>query len=266
MNTKVCTKCRAEKATTHFHRNRNTSDGVVSRCKECSNKDKDIFRKTVRGLIGSIRSEQCSSSKVRGHPLPDFTIDELYEWVTSQNNFDRLYKDWASSGYNKWLRPSTDRVDNKLPYTLDNIQLVTFEENNKRSHEDAKLGNNFRSTLKPVVQYALNGDIIAEYISIAKASEATGLTIGAICIACNKREQKSSKWLWGYLGDTRPTFKKLSKYRYVQLDSKENPIAEFTDVSALKEYLGKKDLSPLNKSIRKGTSYLGSKWVRYTDD
>ena len=113
-----------------------------------------------------------------------------------------IYKEWVKSNFNRWERPSIDRLINTKGYSLDNIQLVTFRENNRKSHKDAAEGKNCTSLLKAVDQFDLKGNFIATHMSMTKAAEATKQSIGTIYTACQHPVYHAKQWLWRYSGET----------------------------------------------------------------
>jgi hypothetical protein len=223
------------------------------------------WRRSEKGLLSTIYTEQKSSSKHRNHKPPAYTLGELTEWFYQQPNSKVLYTVWVDSNYDKWLRPSVDRLVNTLGYSLENIQLTSFRDNNQRSHNDASEGLNIVSLLKSVDQYDLKGNFIQSYKSLTKASKATGQSAGAICISCNNKEYHAKKWLWKYSEDLHtPKYLSKGKFVYTLLNTSGDAIIKFTDLTKLRQYLGSKDLSPLNKAIRKGVNYRNQKWTRGT--
>lgn len=224
------------------------------------------WRRTRPGLISNIYTEQKRSSKGRGHPPPEYTLEELAGWFETQSNFPTLYKAWVDSGYDKWLRPSTDRLVNTEGYSLKNIQLITFQANNKKSHSDAAEGLNLVSLLKSVDQFDLKGNFIKTYKSLTKASMATGQSVGAICVSCNHKAYSAKKWLWRYSTDSHiPVFRSLGKYVYTCEDCG-NGEKVFYSIQDVKNYLGCSDLSPLNRALRKNVKYRGKVWTRTLKD
>jgi len=89
----------------------------LKECKETLN----FFRK----MLGTQRNR----SKQRGHPPPDYTLDELISWLEEQPHLTDLWEAYQASGHNRMLAPSIDRLDDNLPYRLDNIRLVTWQQN-----------------------------------------------------------------------------------------------------------------------------------------
>lgn len=58
--------------------------------------------------------------------------EEFYQWAINSPDFHSLFDAWESSGYDRKLAPSVDRVDSKRGYTVDNMEWVTHSENSRR--------------------------------------------------------------------------------------------------------------------------------------
>lgn len=58
--------------------------------------------------------------------------DDFYEWAMSCDEFHRLYNDWVSSGFDRKLTPSVDRLDTSKGYEVGNMEWVTHSENSRR--------------------------------------------------------------------------------------------------------------------------------------
>ena len=86
-------------------------------------------------MTTTIYSAQRGSCRERGHEYPNYTLGELREWIKEQPRFDKMYSDWVESGYDKWLKPSPDRLDDKLTYSFSNLQLLTWRENLDKQHQ-----------------------------------------------------------------------------------------------------------------------------------
>ena len=131
---KKCTKCQIEKPYSDYYKNKTGKDGFMCRCKKCCNIYNKKRRKTVLGLISEIYKGQLYSSRIKGYNKPDYTNNDLIEWMGSQDNFSQLYSNWVDSGYDKKLIPSCDRLDDYKPYSFDNLRLITWQENLEKSH------------------------------------------------------------------------------------------------------------------------------------
>lgn len=140
---KKCSKCGIEKPFSEFCTDKKHSDDLQSQCRQCKNE----YYHTKKGLIQRIYGGQRAHSIHRNHPMPSYTLSELREWAFSQKIFHELYDNWKASAFDRWSTPSFDRLDDYKSYTLDNLRIVTWKENNKRSHVDMKSGiNNKQST------------------------------------------------------------------------------------------------------------------------
>ena len=258
MESKICSGCGIEKPIEEYHKNKAASHGLVSRCIPCQKEYTKLYKRTYKGLCTSIYIEQKNSSKVRGHPLPNYSSKDLYVWITNQPNFLSLFDSWILDKYSRRSRPSVDRIDNSKPYTLCNIRLVTFKYNNERSHVDAANGE-FQE-LKPVDCFDLNSNFICSYKSISEASRQSGVAAGAIHSSCNSKGKAAKKYLWRYTGDMHiPKYKSICR-TYVQYSKEGEILFKSNSIQGILTYLSKVNISPLNKSIRKGTTYLGFKW------
>jgi hypothetical protein len=95
------------------------------------------------------------------------------------------------------LRPSVDRIDDYVGYTLTNIQLMTWQENNTKSHSDRKIGKN-KSQLRAVIQLNKDEAFVKEYHSVNQAARETGLRSTSIIQCCRGNNKSSGGYLWRY--------------------------------------------------------------------
>ena len=159
---KTCTKCGENKDLNDFSKDNRLKSGYRSTCKSCVSTQHKSFRKTKMGLIRQIYDAQIHRSKRRHHPPPKYKIHELENWLFNQAKFHILYDNWVKSGYDKKLFPSCDRIKNNLPYTFDNLQLMTWDENNKKEYIQ-------------IIQYNEEGAVVNEFTSIAEAKRQTNV-------------------------------------------------------------------------------------------
>jgi len=189
---KRCTACDTKKSLDSFTKNKTGLFKLESRCKECALE----YNRTVEGLVRDIYGGQRSSSRHRKHPMPSYSKKELISWLY-ENGLEALYKAWVASGYKKSLRPSTDRLDSLKPYTFDNMELVTWEENKRRGYEDVTNGVGAGGKrCRPVTQYTLEGGFVAEYPSVHAAARAIGINRANISAVANGRAKAAGEFLW----------------------------------------------------------------------
>ena len=184
MTKKHCTKCKELKPLTDYCPDKRSKDGVVAQCRKCMNIAGVIYKRSIPGLANKTWEKQKRTSAHRKHPAPNYTHTQLHQWLISQHNFYSLYNEWVSSGYITSLRPSCDRLDDYKPYTLDNLRLVTHEENVCRVHKDMMNGINNKQSLA-VDQLTKSGDFIKTFFSIAEAGRRLSLNPTHICSCCN---------------------------------------------------------------------------------
>lgn len=187
---KKCIKCEKLKEVALFNKGRNM-------CKECQSLYNKQQRRTEDGLIGQIYRHQKFSSKKRNMSLPSYSLDTLKQWIYDETDFVNLYKKWQLSGFNKDFVPSVDRIDDYKPYSLDNIQLLTWKENNEKHKNDRKNGVNNKAS-KKVYQFSLNGGLMAEFNSIREADRSTGINQSSILKCCNGKFKQSGGFIWSY--------------------------------------------------------------------
>ena len=190
---KTCTKCKQEKQFSEFGYQKASKDGLKYECKECR-RDRHHSK---NGLITRIYDGQRSSSKDRGRPMPDYSKSELTDWLLSQPVFHRYFKYWGDSGYKTMLSPSCDRIDDYLPYSLENIRLTTWKENEYRGHSDRKNGINNKHS-KAVLQFTREGILIDEYYSQHQACRDTGVANSSISNCCRGILKTAGGFVWCY--------------------------------------------------------------------
>ena len=157
----------------------------------------NAYKRTIKGVITTIYCSQMQLSKKRGHICPHYTKEQLSEWLHNQPEFTELYDNWVNSGYLKHLKPSIDRLDDYKPYTISNIRLVTWGENNDRYSSDIKNGINTKCT-RAVLQYDLDRRLINEYFSMAHAARVNNLLANGIRKCCIGEYKTSGGFIWRY--------------------------------------------------------------------
>lgn len=144
-NTEDCEKVRYEVVST-----------IYSYCKECIVKRHLDRDRTKEGLLSKIYRMQKTSSKRRGHDKPNYSKENFIKFASSLSRFHELHKVWIESGYKTELIPSFDRVDSNKPYTLDNLQVITWEQNCAKGRDEHA---------REVTVFDLDGNVIEVFRS-----------------------------------------------------------------------------------------------------
>lgn len=151
---------------------------------------------TYRQWLNKVYGQQRSSSKTRNHPMPNYTKEELGQWITDNyaDVFIDMFAAWVASGYQKSLVPSLDRLDDALPYSLDNLQLLTWEANENKYRTNREVNKRNRM----VVATSLVDDSVTEYTSSALAAETLGLNQTSISRAARGERKSYAGWHWKF--------------------------------------------------------------------
>jgi len=87
------------------------------------------WRRSRKGFVKDAHRMQREASRRKGYLPPSYSYEELEQWVAACPKFDQLFEAWKVSGYSERLKPSFDRINPLLPYSLDNLQMLTWREN-----------------------------------------------------------------------------------------------------------------------------------------
>jgi len=150
------------------------------------------FRKTKKGLITNIYSNQLMSSRQRGHSLPNYTLIEFREWVFKNKKFHIMFDNWEKSGYLKNLVPSCDRTDNSKGYDLDRLQIMTWREHNLKTWECRSNGEDGIS--KPVIGIEIRSGKEIKFHSITHAQRELNICHVSSCCLGERKSAGGYHW------------------------------------------------------------------------
>lgn len=197
---KICTKCKTLKELSEYYKDKTKKDGISPSCKKCSKLAIVLYTRTKIGLISTIYVSQKKRSIIKGFDSVSYSKEELLEWLMNDWLFDLLYTNWTNCGYIKAMIPSIDRLDDNKGYSFDNIQLMTWGENNAKGRMDMRSGKliNTSKPQKAVFQFTMNKVFIREFVSICEAERQTGTYMQNISTSCKCENFKKSaggfKW------------------------------------------------------------------------
>jgi hypothetical protein len=200
MQTKKCTKCGEVRKFSEFYGDKRSSDLLVSSCKECEIIRKRQYRRTKTGLITQIYASQKITSKKRKHSPPSYSKKELRQWMFGQDVFHTLFDQWVLSGFSKPTVPSCDRLDDYLPYTLNNIAITMWAENELRGHQDRRNGVNNKCSKEVIGIHKISG-VKVEFCSTRQAERKTGIQHTNISACCTGKikSRYAGGFLWKYV-------------------------------------------------------------------
>jgi len=197
MTKEFCRECGKPQGDNNFVKDKSRISGHKNICKKCHSHNQTAKSRTKHGLVTRIHSAQRSRSRKRQHPMPNYTVKELRDWLFPKKLFHVLFAEWEESKYDRELAPSLDRKDDYLPYTFGNIQLTTWGKNKKRAYDDRRQGRskNGECCIR-VIQYTANGEFISEYVSYCEAERQTGVHNGNIALCVKRRIPSAGGFIW----------------------------------------------------------------------
>ena len=157
------------------------------------------IKRTRDGMVGTIYQSQKQSCKRRGHLPPSYTLDELRSWMYAQDEFESLYSNWVLSDYKKMMKPSIDRIDDYKSYSFDNIQLMTWKENDAKGSMDIKNGTNKKKFKRVLL---VEHGIIFEAIKYAQEYVGCSPREGNIVKCCKGDRKTAYGYTWRYADET----------------------------------------------------------------
>jgi len=194
---KVCKKCKQDLSLDRFYiDNGGGKYGVRSVCIKCFNNASYNYRKSIPGLVTQIYARQRRNSLLRNHPYPDYNKSQLMDWITNNPIFINLYNNWVSSGYDRLLVPSCDRIDSRGHYTLDNLQLGTFAENHK--NENMEIMNGLIGRSIAVIGTSKDTGQKILFVSAKDAERRIGAFSTHISACCRGKRNSAGNFTWRF--------------------------------------------------------------------
>ena len=169
-------------------------------CTKCDSETALKRNRTLNGLTKRIYADQIGTAKRQPHKKLGYTLQEFKIWIKANHKqeFIALWRKWRDSNWDKWLRPSFDRLDNSLGYSLDNIRLVTWEDNYRKDvHRNCDIAAKAQS--KEVIQMDMEGNEINRYRSAREAGRQIGVYGTAITSCCRGMAITAKGFRWRYL-------------------------------------------------------------------
>jgi uncharacterized protein Veg len=115
------------------------------------------YKKTPIGVLKNMYWKISKRHKT------DFTIDEFIDRFINHKKFLRLHSEWRKSDCLTKLKPSLDRINPNIHYTVANTQMITWGENRHKQRMELK-----RDRGRHVYQ-SKNGVLIKTYKSQRQA-------------------------------------------------------------------------------------------------
>lgn len=198
---KICTKKRSE----INYKNRKDSKEFKENRQSYSKEYRQLAKRTPEGWYSKIYYAMRKRNKENFDLELPFTKEEFIQWINDnyKEKFERLFKIYVDSNCDKYLCPSIDRIDDYKSYTFDNMQLLTWKENDlkgthgiKNKVSCAEVGKKYCS--KTVLQYDLLENLIMTFSSTHEVERITGIDASLIARACRRYQDGYSGYAKGY--------------------------------------------------------------------
>jgi len=162
----------------------------------CSEETKKKISQSNKGKVNSAKTRKLLSN-INSKPIYQFTLDGAFikEWSSitlAQKSLikgaigDCLKGNTKTAGGYKWAFKKN--FDEKI--------ILRFKEENKKPHHS--LGKAKPTLYKPIVQFSLTGERIAEYSSLKQAGEILNINPSLICGFLKGREKIAGGYFWAY--------------------------------------------------------------------
>lgn len=149
-----------------------------------------VIMETLKKYYTKVYSSIRYKAKRRGDCYPDITKQELIDWLVN-NGVEDMWIEYLESNRDKSKKPSIDRIDDYDGYHFDNMQLITWRENQLKGVNGKKHHTNShnRNLMKPIFIYTKSGKFIKKCIGTKDASEYLGCHKYSVSRAITKKRK-----------------------------------------------------------------------------
>ena len=143
------------------------------------------FRRTPKGVLTNMYDHLK-----RRHPV-SFTLKDFHDRYIDDKNFQRRYKEWVKNAFNKQFKPSLDRINNKLEYSVENTQMLNWAENRFKQTME-------RRCRKGAVIQMIGDKAVRKFKSQREAVLKTGISQGNMSEVLNGKRQTAGGYKFIY--------------------------------------------------------------------
>ena len=177
------------------------------------------------------------------------SVDIFRRWKEHKNNIGKegfdyiLYHSLKKHGINKFSweiveECSKDFLDEREIYYID-LYNTYINTKNSNGYNMTLGGSGSKGVCSiPVSQYDFDGNLIATYLSITEASEATGVTDSGISSCCLHKRNHAGDYLWRYASDESPQPYEGRGTRVLQYDLQGKFLKRFVNARVASKEVG----------------------------
>lgn len=134
----------------------------------------------------------------------DFDRWEFEDWIIKnyREKFFVLFDNYINNNYDSNFKPSIDRIDFTKEYVFENMQLITWKENNEKgAKERSIIGVSHMTdvTKKAVIMSDGKGNDLKIFESLSDAARYFNTkNSGTICECCKGKRKTYKGYYWRY--------------------------------------------------------------------
>jgi len=152
--------------------------------------DKNAYYKTFEGRIKKMYETARTRTNQRGYKGTFISLDDFLEFARNDRTYKKLYKQWEESGFDPRLTPTLDRISHKKGYVKNNLQFLTFHDNQvKGNYEHNKKPGEYRRQKITLIK----GNEKKDFISMTEVAKFFGVHTSTVTRAIQKKS-KISGW------------------------------------------------------------------------
>lgn len=212
---KQCVKVKAD-----INRNNASPEQIERRKLQLKRYRQDKKRELSEWYKQIYRAMRGRNQRKFNADLP-FSLDEFIDWVNKNYGgiIEDMFQNYVDSGCDKYLKPSIDHIDDYKGYSFDNMQLMTWKENDikgtysrKNKESCGEIARKYWSI--PVKQYDENGNLLNVYSSTREAERKTGIGSSTISRCCRRNAQNIPTQSRGYRWEYQECETKYRRFEY----------------------------------------------------
>lgn len=147
------------------------------------------YHTSPKGVLNTIYRAQLVRQERKGINV-NYTYEEFKNKYLEDETYLKLHNNWVKSGFVSDYKPSFDRIDHTKGYSFDNLQIMTWKQNNDKGRKEH---------MKKVEMYDLEGNYIKTFNSIVEASKEVDIYKSNISACCKGKLNKTANHRWKYV-------------------------------------------------------------------
>lgn len=148
-----CKECVRKHTFDLYELNKNQEEYILKR-KEVNKIYRQKSKQNLKHWISKIYDAMRTRNRKNFDLELPFSKEEFIQWLKTNywEKLNNMYQEYIDSGYDKYLCPSIDRINDYDSYCFPNMQLLTWRENDLKGTLSKKIKNRALKLVKNIVQ------------------------------------------------------------------------------------------------------------------